>query len=90
MTFKNSRQEKIKDLMNINFKPSCIEIKDNSALHASHGNVEEGAKETHLFIKIRANKFTGLNKVEMHRLVYKILKEEFANGLHAVELDLGS
>ena len=90
MTFKYNRQDKIKELMNRSLRPSCLEIKDNSALHANHGNVEAGSTETHLFIKIRSDKFKGLNKIEMHRLAYKILKEEFANGLHAIELDLGS
>ena len=43
-----------------------------------------------LFIKIRTSKFKGLSKIEMHRMVYKVLQNEFKEGLHAIELDLGT
>ena len=32
--------------------------------------------------------FKKKSKLEMHKLVYKVLNEEFSNGLHALELDL--
>ena len=88
MVFKKNRQDRIKELINKSLNPSDIEIIDNSHLHAGHGNVKEGDTETHLFIKIRSGQFRGLNKIEMHRLVYKTLEDELSNGLHAIELDL--
>ena len=88
MNLKNNRQRRIKELIERELQSRQIEIKDNSHLHATHGNIKEGETETHLFIKIRSHKFKSLSKVEMHRLVYKILDEEFLKGLHAIELDL--
>ena len=90
MKLKNNRQERVKKLINKEFSPTYLEIKDNSHMHAGHGNVKEGDTETHLYLKIRTEKFKNLNKLQMHRLVYGIINEEFTKGLHAVELDLGS
>ena len=88
MSSKNKRKERIKILIEKSLTTNKIDIKDNSALHAGHGNIKAGDTETHLFIKIRSSKFKGLKKIEMHRMVYKILENEFKSGLHAIELDL--
>ena len=88
MNSKNRRQEKIKVLIKKALNTSNIDIVDNSSLHTGHGNVKAGDTETHLYIKIRTSEFEGLSKIEMHRMVYKILENEFNNGLHAIELDL--
>ncbi|PPR25527.1 MAG: hypothetical protein CFH34_01392, partial [Alphaproteobacteria bacterium MarineAlpha9_Bin4] len=32
--------------------------------------------------------FNNKSKIDMHKLVYKILKAEFSRGLHALELEL--
>ena len=88
MNSSNLRAKRIEKLLKIKLLPSHISIKDNSYQHATHGNIEKGATETHLFIKIISQHFNGMKKVEMHQLVYKILKEEFNRGLHALELEL--
>ena len=88
MTEIKKREERISKALKKELTPSIIEIKDNSKFHVGHGNIKEGDTETHFFIKIRAEKFKGLKKIQMHRLVYKVLEKEFSEGLHAIELDL--
>ncbi len=70
--------------------PTNLKIRDDSALHASHGNVEKNAKETHFYIKVVSSVFNNKSKLDMHKLVYEILNEEFSKGLHALELDLSN
>ena len=84
----SQRYFRIKNEINKNLCPSVLIIRDDSALHATHGNVKRGEKETHFYIKIVSDAFKKKSKLEMHKLVYKVLNEEFSNGLHALELDL--
>ncbi|MEC9413970.1 MAG: BolA family protein [Pseudomonadota bacterium] len=67
--------------------PSLIEIEDESYLHANHNpSAKEGG--THFKIKIVSKKFKGKSRIEKHRIVNTILKNEFKNGLHALTLSL--
>ena len=84
------RQKRIKKLLTDEFNPTFIEIIDNSMMHAGHSGFDSALKETHLLIKMKTLKFKNLNRKDMHQKVYSLLKQEFANGLHALELDLGS
>ena len=86
----NKRKDRIKDLLKKNFNPTFIKIIDNSLMHAGHGGFDKNSKETHLFIRMISNKFKNKKKKEMHQEVYTVVREEFKNGLHALELDLGS
>ena len=84
----NNRKQRISDKLKRRFSPTFIEIIDNSLAHSGHGGFDKSAKETHLFIKMKSLNFKKMNKREMHQSVYLELKEEFSNGLHALELEL--
>ena len=90
MNVNNTRAVRIESILKKKLTPSKIFIKDNTHLHAHHGNTEKGALETHFSIKMLSNYFVGMNKIQMHKVVYDLLKDEFSKGLHALELDLGS
>jgi len=76
---------KLKEELN----PSLIEIEDESHLHANH-NPSAKAGGTHFKIKIVSKKFKGKSRIEKHRIVNDILKNEFKNGLHALTLSLSN
>ena len=84
-----ARKKRIESKLKHAFEPIFIEVRDDSNQHAGHQSIEEGAKETHFYINMKTLSFKGLNKVMMHRKVYELLKYEFDNGLHALELELG-
>ena len=84
----NQRYLRIKSQLTKKLSPITLEIRDDSALHASHGNVKKTDKETHFHIKIVSSAFKDKSKLVRHKLVYGILKEEFSKGLHAIELEL--
>lgn len=64
-------------------KPHYLEIKDQSATHANHiaNNVE-----THFSIEIAADSLNHSTIIDQHRLIYSLLQEEFAHGLHAISI----
>ena len=65
--------------------PSSLVIEDESAKHAGHAGAREGG-ETHFRIRIVAESFAGLNRVQRQRKVYAAVAEELAERVHALSL----
>ncbi|MBU6338505.1 MAG: BolA family transcriptional regulator [Rickettsiales bacterium] len=73
--------EKLKE----NLHPEFLEVKNNSYLHKGHLG-DNGSGETHFEIIISAKILEDLSKVNAHRKINQLLKEEFNKGLHALEI----
>ena len=69
------------------FRPSVLEIEDESAKHAGHAGARPGV-QTHFRVKIVSQAFHGKSRVERQRIVYNLLAEEFAAGVHALSLQV--
>jgi BolA protein len=69
--------------------PLVLEIEDESHKHAGHVGARPGIS-THFHIQIVSDAFTPLSRVERHRLIHDILKEELAGPIHALSLSLRS
>lgn len=67
--------------------PLVLEIVDESHKHAGHFDTKGG---THFKVKIVSRAFEALPRVERHRLVHNILKEELSGPIHALSLQLFS
>jgi len=80
----NDRQQKIDDALTIAFSPDELRIKDQSHLHAGH----EGARDDrgHFDVFIVSDGFSGLNRVQRHRVVYAALGELMETDIHAVRI----
>ena len=65
--------------------PTALEIEDESHRHAGHAGAREGG-ETHYRIKVASARFAGRGRVERHRMVYALLADEIAQGVHALAL----
>jgi BolA protein len=63
--------------------PSAIEVSDDSHLHAGHAGAREGG---HYTVRLRSSRFTGLQRVARHRLVYDALGPLAAQGVHALAI----
>jgi BolA protein len=83
----NSRKKRIEIILNKNFSPTMLLVRDDSKKHEGHSQISRNTKETHFFVKMVLNNCT-ISKVNLHRKVYKLLDNEFSYGLHALELDL--
>ena len=82
-----NRKKRINDKLKKNLKNFHILIEDNSHLHKGHNNFD-GKKETHILVNLLSKKNIQYNRLEIHRLVNKILREEFSNGLHSLEIKI--
>ena len=82
-----NRKEKIKQRLDV-LNPQKLEIIDQTELHRGHKGVDDSAQETHLLIRISATGLEGKSIVEKHRLIKRILCEEFKEGLHALSIKL--
>jgi BolA protein len=65
------------------FSPTALTIEDESHLHAGHAGAKEGG---HYRVKITAQQFEGLNRIERHRLIYSTLHPYLQNGIHALAI----
>jgi BolA protein len=66
------------------FQPVALEVIDDSHLHAGHAGAREGR---HFTVRIRSERFAGLNRVARHRLVYDALAAWMPRGIHALAID---
>ena len=82
-----NRKKRINDKLKKNLKDFQILIEDNSHLHKGHYNFD-WKEENHILINLFPNKKIKYNRLEIHRLVNKILIEEFSNGLHSLEIKI--
>jgi BolA family transcriptional regulator, general stress-responsive regulator len=81
-----SAVERITRTLTEAFRPTDIQVVDESHLHKGHaGHRPEG--DTHFRVRIAAEAFRGKSRVETHRLVNAALAGEFARGLHALAIE---
>lgn len=64
--------------------PSELTIRDDSADHAGHAGAREGG---HFHVTVVSPRFTGLQRLARHRLVYHCLSDLMQRGIHALAID---
>lgn len=94
MSIQNNKQSVIEAKLNAAFAPERLEIVNESHLHAhhhhegsSHHDGFGGTGETHFRVRIVSDAFTGMSRIARHRAINELLKEELANGVHALALE---
>ena len=76
------------------FAPERLAILNESHLHAGHHHVEsghhgefDGGGETHFRVRIVSRRFAGMSRIERHRAVNEVLRDEIAAGVHALAIE---
>tara|TARA_B100001057_G_scaffold491820_1_gene582892 strand:+ start:6822 stop:7076 length:255 start_codon:yes stop_codon:yes gene_type:complete len=82
-----SRKQRINKILIKKYKEFLFEVIDNSHLHSGHNNFD-GNNETHLKIILKTKNFKNINRLEVHRSINELLKNEFANGLHSLQIKI--
>jgi BolA protein len=77
--------EAIHDKLTAAFRPSRLEVQDDSARHAGHAGARPGG-ESHFNVTIEAEAFLGQPKVARQRMVYRALAQELAGPVHALSV----
>ena len=81
------RKKRIEEILSKNFFCWKAEVNDISILHKGHNNFD-GNEETHFSIILNSNKQNRESKLEIHRKINELLKNEFKLGLHALEIKI--
>lgn len=94
MSIHNSKQDVMEAKLTAAFAPERLEIINESHLHAGHHHHDsdhhaafDGSGETHFRVRIVSDAFNGLSRVQRHRAINEVLKEELDNGVHALALE---
>jgi BolA-like protein 1 len=74
-------QTRIQDKLTAKLLPAALVVENESKNHS----VPKGS-ETHFKVTIVSAAFEGLGRIERHRLVHEILKDELAGGVHALTI----
>jgi BolA protein len=65
--------------------PEAMTLIDDSHRHHGHPGARPGG-ESHFRLEIVAAAFTGLGRVERQRLVMRVLRDELAGPVHALNI----
>lgn len=89
-----SIQSRIEEKLRGEFSPERLEVINESHLHAGHHHTESGREETfdgtgetHFRVRIVADAFAGMSRVERHRAINALLADELKGGVHALALE---
>jgi stress-induced morphogen len=74
-------QKRIEEKLTGRLAPQTLIVENESKNHS----VPKGS-ETHFKVTVVSDAFDGLGRLERHRLVHEILKEELAGGVHALTI----
>jgi len=67
-------------------KIEYIEIVDNSHKHKKHKSFTPG--KFHLHLKIKSIYLNSISRIAAQKEIMKVLKEELANQIHALEISI--
>ncbi|HRJ69671.1 MAG TPA: BolA family protein [Beijerinckiaceae bacterium] len=79
-------KERIIRNLTVGLSPAELEVVDDSHKHHGHSGWREGG-ETHFRVRIVSSRFTGLGRVQRHRLVNELLAAELKERVHALALE---
>ena len=78
--------EKVKNIVTNELNPENISLIDNSNLHVKHKSFDP--KRFHLKLIIESKKLRKMNKIDAHKLIFSILKNEMKTSIHALEIEI--
>ena len=78
--------DEIKLKINNKIEPDNILIIDNSKLHTKHKSFN--SNKFYLKLIIKSNKLKKMKKIDAHKVIYSILKNEMKNYIHALEIEI--
>tara|TARA_B100000959_G_scaffold286510_1_gene365489 strand:+ start:1048 stop:1299 length:252 start_codon:yes stop_codon:yes gene_type:complete len=78
--------DKVVKIVNERLKPEKISLIDNSSSHSKHRYYD--SEKFHLKLIIWSEKLKKMKKIEAHKLIFSILKEEMKNKIHALEIEI--
>ena len=78
--------DEVKEKINKKINPENIILIDNSYLHSKHKSFD--VNKFHLKLIIKSKRLKSMNKIEAHKEIFLILKDEMNNKIHALEIEI--
>ena len=78
--------KQIKIKLNKEFNPKKLILADNSYLHVKHKSFNPN--KIHLKIIIESDKLKKIEKLEAHKAIFNVLKQEMKEKIHALEIEI--
>ncbi len=82
-----NRTKRIKKIIEKSFNDFVVSVDDNSYLHKGHNNFN-GMGETHILLNLKKKTKSKINRLDLHKKINYLIKEEFNNGLHSLEIKI--
>lgn len=79
-----ARVETIRSILEAEFAPTHLEIRDDSHRHAGHAGAKDG--RGHFSVAIASPVFAGMNSVARHRAIYVALGDLMTTDIHALAI----
>lgn len=80
-------ERQINDLLSAAFPVRELVVTNESHRHAGHAG-DDGSGESHFHVRIRAETFAPLSRIERHRAVHRALGPDLTARIHALALDI--
>jgi BolA protein len=80
-----SLQARMREKLMIALNPTRLDVVNESHLHAGHGSSPETG-ESHFRVLIVADTFAGKSRIERHRIVNDVVRDELRDGVHALAI----
>ena len=78
-------EARMREKLMIALRPTRLDVVNESHLHAGHRS-SPGTGESHFSVLIVSDAFTGKSRVERHRMVNDVLRDELRDGVHALAI----
>ncbi len=77
--------EAMREKLQSAFQPMALDVVDDSDKHAGHAG-SHGGGESHFTVRIIAESFRGVGRLQRQRQVYAALSDELAGPVHALSV----
>tara|TARA_B100000315_G_scaffold248702_1_gene278870 strand:- start:407 stop:661 length:255 start_codon:yes stop_codon:yes gene_type:complete len=82
MSFFDRVKEKITKKINV----ENITLIDNTSFHVKHKSFQ--SNKFHLKVIIKSKKLKNMDRIDAHKKIFSILKDEMDNDIHALEIEI--
>ncbi|HNP36383.1 MAG TPA: BolA family protein [Woeseiaceae bacterium] len=79
------RVDQIESILTRSLQPAELRIKDQSHLHVGHAGAASGLG--HFSVYVVAEQFSGLTRIQRHRIVYEALGTLLETDIHALKIE---
>lgn len=79
-------RQRMIDKLTTAFGPTFLEVIDESERHHGHGGSHADG-ETHFVVQITSAAFRGTSRLQRHRMINDVLKDELAERVHALSIE---